>query len=54
MLANIENDFSKLVLRRINELQEPIRLFIFGRELSVDGLGRVSSVKICPDLLESS
>lgn len=25
MLANIENDFSKLVLRRIKELQEPIR-----------------------------
>lgn len=29
MLANIENDSSKLVLRRIKELQQTIRLFAF-------------------------
>lgn len=54
MLANIENDFSKLVLRKFKAPQEPIKLFVFGEELPVEGLGRVSSVKICPDLLQSS
>lgn len=54
MLANIENDFSKLVLRRLTEAQEPIKLFVFVEELPVKGLGRVSSVKIYPGLFQSS
>lgn len=54
ILANIENDFSKLILRRFKGPQKPIKLFIFVEELPVWGLGRVSSMKIYPGLLQSS
>ena len=42
MLANIENDFSKLVLRRPSGPPGPVDLFVFVEELPVHGPERVS------------